>query len=165
MKISFSSFYRRCRWHRWTVFRPCRWHRRKILGFLVISPWQGLIAGVNDTGDKFFVVDTAEQFIAVVNVIREYLREFSKKIKTTPMEYLGAWGTLIHEKNLKSKIMSDSFKFSTISRFRLLWKMVISRCWPIVLKITGSIYRKNWSLIWTVFCQSDKACNWMIARD
>ncbi len=32
--------------------------------------------------------------------IYKYLREF----KTTPMEYLGAWGTMIHEKNLKSKI-------------------------------------------------------------
>ncbi len=32
------------------------------------NPWQGLIAGVNDTGDKFFagVVDTAEQFSAGV---------------------------------------------------------------------------------------------------
>ncbi len=28
----------------------------------------------------------------------------SKKFKMAPMEYLGAWGTLIHEKNLKSKI-------------------------------------------------------------
>jgi hypothetical protein len=36
---------------------------------LVISLLQGLIAGVVDTGDKFFagVVDTAEQFIAGVN--------------------------------------------------------------------------------------------------
>ncbi len=56
-----------------------------------------LFTGVNDTGDKFFagVVDTAEQLI---NIIREYLRKFSKKIKKAPMEYLGAWGTLIHEK-------------------------------------------------------------------
>jgi hypothetical protein len=34
----------------------------------------------------------------------EYFREFSKKFKMAPMEYLEAWGTLIHEKNLKSKI-------------------------------------------------------------
>ncbi len=56
---------------------------------------------VNDTGDKFFagVVDTAEQFIAgVVDTGGQYLREFSKKFKTAPMEYLGAWATLIHEK-------------------------------------------------------------------
>jgi hypothetical protein len=26
------------------------------------------------------------------------------RVKMAPMEYLGAWGTLIHEKNLKSKI-------------------------------------------------------------
>jgi hypothetical protein len=45
---------------------------------------------------KFFagVLDTAEQFIAIC----KYLREFSKKFKTAPVEYLGAWGTLIHEK-------------------------------------------------------------------
>jgi hypothetical protein len=48
------------------------------------NAWQGLIAGVVDTGDKTF--------------IRDYLREFSKKFKTAPMVYLGAWGTLIHEK-------------------------------------------------------------------
>jgi hypothetical protein len=30
---------------------------------------------------------------------------------------------------------------------------------------TGSIYRNNWPLIWTVFCKRDKSCNWMIARD
>ncbi len=30
--------------------------------------------------------------------IREYLREFSKKFRTSPMAYLGAWGTLIREK-------------------------------------------------------------------
>jgi hypothetical protein len=31
---------------------------------------------------------------------------------------------------------------------------------------TKSIYRKNWSLFFTVFfCKRDKACNWMIARD
>jgi hypothetical protein len=30
---------------------------------------------------------------------------------------------------------------------------------------TVSIYRKNLSLIWSVFCKRDKAYNWMIARD
>ncbi len=33
--------YRRCRWHRWTVFWWFRWHRQWILGFLVIyDPYQ-----------------------------------------------------------------------------------------------------------------------------
>ncbi len=34
----------------------------------------------------------------------EYLREFSKKIETVLMEYSGAGGKLIHEKNQKQKI-------------------------------------------------------------
>jgi hypothetical protein len=55
---------------------------------------------------KFFtgVVDTAEQLITGDVDTGEYLGEFSKKFKKASMEYLGAWGTLIHEKNLKSKI-------------------------------------------------------------
>ncbi len=67
---------------------------------MVITPWQGLnfFAGVNNT---------AEQFIA--GVIREYLREFSKKFKTAPMEYLGAWETLIHDKKPEvENLVSDS---------------------------------------------------------
>ncbi len=34
----------------------------------------------------------------------KYIRKFSKKIKTALMVYSGAWGKLIHGKNLKSKI-------------------------------------------------------------
>ncbi len=33
-----------------------------------------------------------------------FIREFSKKLETIPMAYSGARGTLIYEKNLKSKI-------------------------------------------------------------
>ncbi len=60
---------------------------------------------INDTGDKFFagVVDTAEQFYSFYSLANISVN-FAKKFKTAPMEYLGAWGTLIHEKNLKSKI-------------------------------------------------------------
>jgi hypothetical protein len=35
---------------------------------------------------------------------REHLREFSKKFETVLMEYSGAGGKLIHEKNQKQKI-------------------------------------------------------------
>jgi len=35
---------------------------------------------------------------------REYLREFSNKFEAVPMGYSGAWGKLIHEKNLNSNI-------------------------------------------------------------
>jgi hypothetical protein len=34
----------------------------------------------------------------------EYLREFSKKFETVLMDYSGAGGKLIHEKNQKQKI-------------------------------------------------------------
>jgi hypothetical protein len=38
----------------------------------------------------------------------KFPREFSKKFKMAPTEYLGAGGTLIHEKNLKSKILCQT---------------------------------------------------------
>jgi hypothetical protein len=44
-------------------------------------------------------------FTLAITLIREYLREFSKKFKTAPMEYLWAWGTLIYEKNRKLEIL------------------------------------------------------------
>ncbi len=80
-----------------------------MLGILANSPWQGLISGVNDTGNKFFtgVVDTAKQFIAGVvdkTFIRDYLGDFSKKVEMILTDYSGAQGTLIHEKKLRSKI-------------------------------------------------------------
>ncbi len=34
----------------------------------------------------------------VINILREYLLEFSKTFKMATMEYLGARGTMIHEK-------------------------------------------------------------------
>ena len=79
-----------------------------------------MFTGVNDTGDKFFagVIDTAEQLITgVLDTSDEHKfanisENFRKKFKKAPMEYLGAWGTLIHEKNLKSKILCQTpFKY------------------------------------------------------
>ncbi len=64
------------------------------------NPWQGLFTGVVDTGEQLIagVFDTGDK-----NSF-EYLREFSKKFETVLMEYLGAQGAMIHEKNLKSQI-------------------------------------------------------------
>jgi hypothetical protein len=56
--------------------------------------------------DTASVVDTAEQFIA--GVIRDYLGEFLKKVEMILMEYSGARGTLIHEKNKVENLVSDS---------------------------------------------------------
>ena len=64
------------------------------------------ITGVNDTGDK--------QLFANISA------NFRKKLKMAPMEYLEAWGTLIHEKNLKSKISCQTpFKVVEVDAGRL----------------------------------------------
>ncbi len=76
------------------------------------NPWLRLIAGVNDTADKFVsgVVDTAEQFIAGIADTADkhsfaiISANFHKKVEMSLMEYSGARDTLIHEKKLKSKI-------------------------------------------------------------
>jgi hypothetical protein len=65
-----------------------------------------IFSGVNDTADKFVngVVDTDEQFIAgVVETVDKHsfaiiLANF-RKSHMILMDYSGAWGTLIHEKN------------------------------------------------------------------
>jgi hypothetical protein len=93
-----------------------------------------LSTGVNDTGDKYFagVVDTAEQLITGDN--REYLHEFSKKFKKAPIEY--AWGTLIHEKNLKSKISCQTpFNGLVPASTKPPVNQKFSRKPPVILKI------------------------------
>jgi hypothetical protein len=73
-------------------------------------------AGVIDTGVKFAagVVDTSGNLppvslTPVANLHRwctltcEYLREFSKKFEMILMLLSGAWGKVIHEKNLRQK--------------------------------------------------------------
>jgi hypothetical protein len=64
---------------------------------------------VSLTGDKFFagVIDTDEQFI--IHSFANIDANFRKNYKTAPMEYLGAWGTLIHEKKPEvENLVSDS---------------------------------------------------------
>jgi hypothetical protein len=57
-------------------------------------------AGVVDTGGKFAPVSLTP----VVHLTCEYLLEFSKKFKIILLLLSGAWGKVIHEKNLKQKI-------------------------------------------------------------
>jgi hypothetical protein len=54
----------------------------------------------NFSDERFFPFATG----VVDTLSREYLREFSKKFETVLMEYSGAGGKLIHEKNQKQKI-------------------------------------------------------------
>ncbi len=69
-------------------------------------------AGVVDTGGEFAagVVDTGGNLppvslTLVVHLECEYLREFSNKFEMILMLLSGAWGKVIHEKNLKQKIL------------------------------------------------------------
>jgi hypothetical protein len=68
-------------------------------------------ARVVDTGGKFAAgaVDTAGNFavVSLIPVVHLDLRislRFSKKFETVLMEYFGAGGKLIHQKNQKQKI-------------------------------------------------------------
>ncbi len=65
------------------------------------NPRQGLIAGVVDTGEQLIagVVDTGDK-----HSFENIFVNFRKKFETALREYSLGQGTLIHEKNLKSKI-------------------------------------------------------------
>jgi hypothetical protein len=60
-----------------------------------VSTTQGELVAKFATG----VVDTGGATLTC-----EYLREFSKKLKIILTLLSGAWGKVIHEKNLKQKI-------------------------------------------------------------
>ncbi len=75
------------------------------------NPGQGLFTGVNDTSNNLSPVTTTPvnslspvSTTPAKNTICEYLGEFSKKFEISLMGYSEAWGKLIHEKKLKSKV-------------------------------------------------------------
>ncbi len=76
------------------------------------NPWQGLNAGVTETGDKFLagVVDTAEQFIAGVNDIYSWISpQIFEKIQKGPNGILGGLGDTDSWKKPEVKnLVSDS---------------------------------------------------------
>ncbi len=57
----------------------------------------------------------------VININSRISPRIFEKFKTAPMEYLGAWGTLIHEKKLRSKISCQTpfnlFTLSILSKY------------------------------------------------
>ncbi len=91
---------RRCRWHRRKIYQRCRWHWWKIFRQCRWHRWSKLI--------------------------REYLREFSKKFKKAPMEFLGSWGILIHEKKLEVEKIScqTPFKGPRDCVMRMRWSFL-----------------------------------------
>jgi hypothetical protein len=72
--------------------------------------FQLFAAGVVDTGRKLTpgFVDTGSNLppkwlTLMVHLTCKYLQEFLKKFKMILMLFLGAWGKIIYEKNLKQK--------------------------------------------------------------
>ncbi len=81
---------RRCRWYRWQICRRCCWYRRQFA------------TGVFDTGDKFAtgVNDTGDApWLANISA------NFRKNSKWSYCYCQGLGGKMIHEKNLKQKIL------------------------------------------------------------
>ncbi len=78
----------RFRWYRWQICRRCRWYRRQFA------------TGVIDTGGKFAtgVVDTGGALD--LRISPQLFEKFEMILRLSS----GAWGKVIHEKNLKQKI-------------------------------------------------------------
>ncbi len=97
--------------HRRQICHRCHWHRWQIIG--TISGCRYLIVNLKL---KFYIYVSSTTQRWPNKIIKnfliedffhlscEYLREFSKKFETVLMEYSGAGGKLIHEKNQKQKI-------------------------------------------------------------
>ncbi len=123
--------YRRCCWHQWTVFPRCQRHRQKILGFLVMSPWQGLIGSVNDTGDKFFagVNNTAEQFIkySFANISAN----FRKNLKRPQWNTWGPGGHWFMKKTWSRK---SRVRLPLMQNFTLM-PIILNSAWTQHLKL------------------------------
>ncbi len=72
----------------------------------------------------------------------EYLREFSRKFEMTLMLFSGAWGNVIHEKNLKKKSRDNlplilQFKFP-LCEFKFKYCKIIN---PTQVRILQIIYK------------------------
>jgi hypothetical protein len=95
----------------------------------VIDTGGKFISDINDTGDKFIagVVDTGEQLIAGVvdtgdkHSFANISANFRKNSKRPLWNTLGPGGTMIHEKNLKSKISCHTpFNISNVHCYKSL---------------------------------------------
>ncbi len=97
----------------------CRWHRQN-LSVVSLTPLNSLSP------------------VSLTPVININSRISPRIFEKAPMEYLGAWGTLIHEKNLKSKI---SFQTPFKEKFNwITWsKEGIVLGWYLLLNWTTGI--------------------------
>ncbi len=100
---------------RWYLCHWCRWYRRQFA------------SSVFDTGGKFAtgVVDTGG-----VPWLVNISANFRKKFEMTLVLFSGAWGTVIHEKNLKQKISWHCpFKSAQCENFELSFFTLSDTIW------------------------------------
>ncbi len=94
----------------------------------------------------------------------EYLREFSKKFETVLMEYSGAGGKLIHEKNQKHKIswhcpFKDVEKFGLTSiQYSITFSFLAGNFNIIVFFYSYNVWSNNsiFGLTWRRICVNKK---------
>jgi hypothetical protein len=118
----------RCQRYRQQICPWCRWHRWRIMG--IISDCWHLKVNLKQkcelyyhkvskqnkkdfAGWRFFTYAPVSM-TPVVQFSCEYLRKFLKTFETALMVYSGAWGKLIHEKNLTSKKISWHCPFNVV---------------------------------------------------
>ena len=87
-RYSQLKVHHRCRWHRWQICRRCCWYRRQFCRRCRWHRWQ---------------ICHRCRWYRWCTLTCDYLREFSKKFETVLMQYSGAGGKLIHQKNQKQK--------------------------------------------------------------
>ncbi len=101
--LSPAIIFDQCRWHRWEIYCPYQQHWRslKIRGkdYLPVST-------INLSPVSLTPVNSLSpvSLTLVINIHSRMSPRIFKKNQNGPMEYLGARGAMIHEKNLKSKI-------------------------------------------------------------
>ncbi len=82
--------------------------------------------------------------------IREYLREFSKKFEMIPIRYSEARGTLIYEKNLKSKISCQT-PFNVSRNLSKSWCMFSSRLLKKYIFTLFILCTLTFYILWYIF--------------
>ncbi len=92
-----------CQWHRWQIWRRCRWYRWQFATG-VVNTGGKFATGVNNTSGTGGKICRRCLWHRWCILTCEYLRKFSKKFEMTLLLFSGAWGKVIHEKNLKQKI-------------------------------------------------------------
>ncbi len=103
----FCHQFRLCSWHRWQIIGTisgCRNLKVNLKAKIYIYVSSTTQRGPNKIIKIFLIEDFFHQRHRWQTLSCEYLREFSKKFEMVLMEYSGAGGKLIHEKNQKQKI-------------------------------------------------------------